>query len=223
MRVWFQERFNWQQLPPIALDGGSIALSVFLCVVLVLAQLPGTELAGVSTNWLLIWVVSWSIKRSPLEGAMAGCCLGWIQDGLTAPYPTHALGLALAGILTALLQKHRYLQEDFISVALIVFGMAVLVETTMAIQITLQIQAQDLLPAWINNASSQDPGFDTSLLAVEGIDSSAVDRTGLTLGEIWQHHQRIALSSAIVSSLWAPIAYYPLNRWWDWLEELKGF
>lgn len=222
MKAFVQGKFNWQQLPPIALDGGAIALSVLMCVLLLLSQLPGTEVAGVSANWLLIWVVSWSIKRSPLEGALAGCCLGWIQDGLTAPYPTHALGLALAGILTALLQKHRYLQEDFISVALIVFGMAVLVETTMAIEITLQVQAQDWLPDWLNNTPSQDPGFNSSLLKVEGIDSSAVDRTGLSLGEIWQHHQRIALSSAIVSSLWAPIAYYPLNRWWDWLEELKG-
>ncbi|MEB3275076.1 MAG: rod shape-determining protein MreD [Prochlorothrix sp.] len=219
----FPGKVNWQSLPPIALDAGAIALSVLLCVLLALSRLPGTELAGVSTNWLLIWVVSWSIKRSPLEGALVGCCLGWIQDGLTAPYPTHALGLALAGILTALLQKNRYLQEDFISVALIVFGMAVLVETTMAIEISLQIQVQDWLPTWIDTTPSQDPGFNTSLLTVEGVDPSYVDRVGLTLGEIWRHHQRIALSSAIVSSLWAPIAYYPLNRWWDWLDEIKGW
>ncbi|KKI98622.1 rod shape-determining protein MreD [Prochlorothrix hollandica] len=211
-----------QGLPPIALDGGAIALSVLLCVMLLLLRIPGTELAGVSTNWLLIWVVSWSIKRSALEGAMAGLCLGWIQDGLTAPHPTHALGLALAGVLTALLQKQRYLQEDFISVALIVFAMAVLVETTLALEISLHIQLQDWLPTWADAPPSQDPGFHSTTLGVQGIDSSTVDRVGLTLGEVWQHHQRIALSSAIVSSLWAPIAYYPLNRWWEWLEDIKS-
>ena len=36
-----------------------------------------------------------------------------------------------------------------------------------------------------------------------------------SLGKIWLYHQRIALSSAILSSLWAPALYYPLNRWWD--------
>jgi hypothetical protein len=38
-------------------------------------------------------------------------------------------------------------------------------------------------------------------------------------GEIWLQHQRIALSSAIISSLWAPVLYYPLNRWWAFLEQ----
>jgi hypothetical protein len=39
-----------------------------------------------------------------------------------------------------------------------------------------------------------------------------------TIGEIWSNHQRIALSSAILSSLWAPAVYYPLNRWWEMVE-----
>ena len=28
-------------------------------------------------------------------------------------------------------------------------------------------------------------------------------------------HQRNALASAILSSLWAPVIYYPLNLWWE--------
>jgi len=211
-----------QTLPPGVLDGGAIALSILICVGMLLAQIPGTELAGVSVNWLLIWVVSWSIKRSPMEGAIAGIALGLIQDGLTAPYPSHTLGLALAGVLTALLQKQRYIQEDFISVALIVFAMAVLVETTIAMELSLKLQVQDWLPTWLGDTPLEEPAFDAPTLVVTGVDPSQVDRVGLTLGEIWQHHQRIALSSAIVSSLWAPIAYYPLNRWWEWLKAMKA-
>jgi rod shape-determining protein MreD len=211
-----------QTLPPGVLDGGAIALSTLICVGMLLAQIPGTELAGVSVNWLLIWVVSWSIKRSPMEGAIAGIALGLIQDGLTAPYPSHTLGLALAGVLTALLQKQRYIQEDFISVALIVFAMAVLVETTIAMELSLKLQVQDWLPTWLGDTPLEEPAFDAPTLVVTGVDPSQVDRVGLTLGEIWQHHQRIALSSAIVSSLWAPIAYYPLNRWWEWLKAMKA-
>jgi hypothetical protein len=38
------------------------------------------------------------------------------------------------------------------------------------------------------------------------------------LPDIWMQHQRIALSSAILSSLWAPALYYPLNRWWTYFD-----
>lgn len=133
------------------------------------------ELLGLAPNWLLIWVVAWSVKRTPLQGAIAGLALGLIQDGMTAPFPSHAIGLACVGILTARIKKQRYIQEDFISVALIVFGMAVVAETVMALQFGVM---------------------------------------GRKLAEIWIDYQRIALASAILSSLWAPVVYYPLNRWW---------
>jgi rod shape-determining protein MreD len=138
------------------------------------------EIAGIGPNWFLIWIVAWSLKRSMLVGAIAGVILGLIQDGLTAPEPTHIWSLMLVGMLTARLQKQRFLQEDFISVAMIVFGMAVIGETIMALQFSLQGQR--------------------SLL------------------EIWQYHQLVALSSAILSSLWAPLLYFPLNRLWNSME-----
>ncbi len=157
--------------------------SVLLCLLISPTRLPGMELAGIGPNWLLIWVVAWSVKRTMLQGALAGLVLGLIQDGMTAPSPTHVFSLMLVGVLTARLRKERYLQEDFISVALIAFGMAVLAETVTAIQYSLQ--------------------GDRSLV------------------EIWTYHQLIALSSAILSSLWAPVLYFPLNRWWEYMSELK--
>ncbi|GAC1472141.1 MAG: hypothetical protein NVSMB70_16800 [Chamaesiphon sp.] len=140
------------------------------------------ELLGIAPNWLLIWVVAWSIKRTALQGAIAGLVLGLLQDGMTSSDPTHALSLVIVGILTGGFQKQRYVQEDFISVALIVFGMAVLAETITALQFSLM---------------------------------------GLNLAEIWMYHQRIALASAILSSLWAPVVYYPLNLWWERTNSLE--
>ncbi|NJO77029.1 MAG: rod shape-determining protein MreD [Leptolyngbyaceae cyanobacterium RM1_406_9] len=161
------------------------AFSVLICLFILPTRLPGMELLGVGPNWLLIWVVAWSIRRTVWQGAIAGLVLGLIQDGMTAPHPTHAISLAVVGMLTARIQKQRYIQEDFISVALIVFGMAVLAETITAVQFSLQgIGASDY----------------------------AAHRA---LTEVWFYHQRIALSSAILSSLWAPVVYYPLNRWWQ--------
>jgi rod shape-determining protein MreD len=135
------------------------------------------ELLGLTPNWLLIWVVVWSLKRTPLQGVIAGVCLGLLQDGMTGRYPSHILGLAIAGYLTARLQKPRYLKEDFISVALIVFGMTLIAEVAIALQLGLR----GILP--------------------------------------WQEIQgnlgAITLASAILTSLWAPILYFPLNYWWE--------
>jgi rod shape-determining protein MreD len=157
--------------------------SVVLCLLALPMRLPGFELAGISPNWLLIWVVAWSVKRTVWQGAIAGLILGLLQDGMTAPHPTHALSLIIVGAITARLQKQRYVQEDFISVALIVFLMAVIAETVTALQF-----------------------------------SFIGDRS---LVEIWTYHQFIALSSAILSSLWAPVVYFPLNRWWESINVIE--
>ncbi|MEM8502084.1 MAG: rod shape-determining protein MreD [Cyanobacteria bacterium P01_D01_bin.1] len=158
--------------------------SVLGCLLLLPAQLPGMDILGVGPNWLLVWVVVWSISRTPFDGAIAGITLGLLQDGLTGTFPTHIPGLVLVGILTAQLHQRRVLQEDLISIALIVFGLAVVVETIMALQVTVQY-----------------------LLSEEPIYTS--------FGTIWQYYQRVTLSSAILSSLWAPALYYPLKKWWD--------
>ncbi|WP_199246741.1 rod shape-determining protein MreD [[Phormidium] sp. ETS-05] len=164
------------------LNGAVTVASVFLCLLMLPVRLPGMELLNISPNWLLIWVVAWSIKRSPWEGCSAGVILGLLQDGMTSPNPSHVLGLAAVGFLTGRIQKQKYLQEDFISVALIVFGMVVVSETFMALQFALMG------------------------------DSS--------LEEIWLQYQRIALVSAIISSLWAPVLYFPLNQWWQKMQVL---
>lgn len=158
--------------------------SVTFCAMLCLTRLPGTELLGIGPHWLLIWVVAWSVNRTIFAGAIAGLALGLVQDGLTAGNPSHTLSLIIVGVLTARMQKQKYIQEDFISIALIVFGMALVAETVMAIQYSFQSIRQ--------------------------------------LGEIWVEHQSIALASAILSSLWAPVVYYPLSLWWQQMETWEG-
>jgi len=82
------------------------------------------------------------VKRTLVQGAIAGLALGLLRWH-DVTHPTHALSLALVGILTARLQKQRYIQEDFISVALIVFGMAVLAETVTALQFSFLCVRQE--------------------------------------------------------------------------------
>ncbi|MEY3305856.1 MAG: rod shape-determining protein MreD [Pseudanabaena sp.] len=158
--------------------------SLLICILAMYTRFPGMTLMGITPNWLLIWLVTWSVNRPVFLSVMAGVAIGFIQDGMTFVdmhvSPTHALGLAITGGLTSLLQKQRYMQEDFISIALIVFGMAVIVETMHAVQLTTM---------------------------------------GADMDNVWTLQQRIALSSAILSSLWSPAIYFPLSRWWRSLEK----
>ncbi|MEH2364789.1 rod shape-determining protein MreD [Nostoc sp.] len=165
--------------------------SVLLCLLLLPTRFPGMELLGIGPNWLLIWVVAWSVKRPVFFGAFAGIVLGLLQDSMTSPNPTHALSLGIVGILTSLLQKQRFIEEDFISIAVIVFGMAVLAETIFGLQLTL---------------IGDDAEGGHSLRKIT---------------DIWTYYQRVALASAILSSLWAPVVYYPLNRWWQRMKSLE--
>ena len=157
--------------------------SAFICSILLFLRLPGMEFIGISPDWLLIWVVVWSIKRTVWQGTIAGITLGLIHDALTSPHPSHVLSLALVGMLTAGLSKQRYAQEDFITIALIVFVMVILTETILALQFSL---------TFIN-----------------------------PLENIRQYYQHRILSSAIISSIWAPVLYYPLNIWWENLRKIE--
>jgi len=129
-------------------------LSAWAALALLPLRLPGMELAGIAPDWPLIWVVAWSVKRTAWQGLMAGVTLGIWQDALVNPgegwWPSHALGLGVAGALTALLQKDRLIQEDFISVALIVFAMAVISETVMAVQWSL-LDHRSLGQIWLDH------------------------------------------------------------------------
>lgn len=174
------------ELPPHLrkfLNWAVIVSSALVCLLLLPMRLPGTELLGIRPNWLLIWVVAWSVKRTGFQGAIAGLALGLILDGMTSSYPSHAISLTLVGFLTARLQKQRYTQEDFISIALIVFGMTILAETVTALQ-----------------------------HSIHGLRS---------LADIWTTQQKETFFCAVLSSLWAPVVYYPLNRWWQYLQALE--
>ncbi len=194
------------------------ALTALLAVFAPWWRGPGLELAGLTPDWPLIWVVCWSVRRNAWQGAVAGITLGLLQDALTSPLPTHALGLAVVGILTARLQKQRYMQEDFISVALIVFGMVVIAETLMALQWML------LNPSLGQGSHAIDlTGMETFWEGSQGEElenplqpPGSIGGDGpRSLESIWWNHQRNTLTSAIISSLWAPALYVPLSHWWQ--------
>ncbi len=156
--------------------------SLILCIWLSLVRIPGLELFGITPNWVLIWLVAWSIKRTLLQAVIGGFACGLILDGLSYAQPSHIIPYITVAILTVLIYKRviTKIQEDFISVALIVFGMAIIVETIRALQFSGHGYA--------------------------------------TLPGIWLHQQRVALCAGVLSSLWTPVIYLPLSRWWALME-----
>jgi rod shape-determining protein MreD len=165
------------------LNGLVISGSVLICALLLPTRWPGMELANISPNWLMMWVVAWSIKRSVWQGMVAGIALGAIQDGLSGSHsPSHVVSLVIVGVLTALLKKQRYIQEELASTAILTFLMSGIAEAITAFQYIAQAHTN---PADIFRST------------------------------IWLRYQQVALASAILSSLWMPVLYYPLNCWWE--------
>jgi rod shape-determining protein MreD len=152
-----------------------ITASIAVCIVLMLVNIPGMELLEVNPNWLLIWVVAWSLNRTAWQGAIAGLIVGCIYDGIVISTPSHILSFVVVGVLTSSLQTQKYLGEDFISVAFIMFFMTFLSEAIFA----LQYAKEHLI--------------------------------GIT--DLLQKYQQGVIISAIITSLWSPAFYYPVNLW----------
>jgi rod shape-determining protein MreD len=152
-----------------------IAASIAICIVLMLVNIPGMELLEVNPNWLLIWVVAWSLNRTAWQGAIAGLIIGCIYDGITLGNPSHILSFMVVGIATSSLKTQKYLGEDFISVAFVVFFMTFLSEAIFAWQYS-RLHLMDM-------------------------------------SDLLQKYQQVAIISAIITSLWSPAFYYPVNLW----------
>lgn len=187
---------NTANLPPVVRNGLNIAIiiaSVGLCLLLLPTRLPGMEILGVGPSWLVMWTITWSLSRSMWHAATAGIVLGLIQDGMTFPpttalgtLPTHVLSLTVVGVLTFWLHKRRYLDNTILSVSIAAFMLTIVSEFITGFQYLLEITIKQSL----------ETSFDS-------------------LNHLWTNQSPIILIAAILSGLWMPILYYPLNFWWQ--------
>ncbi len=175
------------------LNGLAIVGSVGLCLLLLSTRFSGMEILGVGPSWLVMWTIAWSLRRSIWHAATAGVVLGLIQDAMTLPslaalgtMPSHILSLTTVGVLTFVLYKRRYLTDEILPVAMATFGLTLVSEIVTGGQYFVQTAL----------ARSLDASFDS-------------------FGYLWSNQSPAMLITALLSSLWMPLLYYPLHWWWQ--------
>ena len=132
------------------LNGVVILCSLIGCALLLLVRIPGMSILGFGPQWLLMWLVAWSMKRNVSLSVIVAIAVGLLHDSLmVTAIPTHVPGYMLVAWLTASWRQQRYLQEDIISLALVVFMMAFMTETVMAMQYLL-VGLRSLDTIWLD-------------------------------------------------------------------------
>jgi rod shape-determining protein MreD len=187
---------NIAKLPPLVrtgMNGAIVFGSVGLCLLLLPTRWPGMEILGIGPSWLVMWTIAWSLRRSIWHAAGAGMVLGLIQDAMTFPtsatlgtIPTHVLSLTIVGVLTFVLHKRRYLDDTILSVSIGACLLTLVSESVTGVQYLLQ------------TAIEQSPAA-----SLEG------------LSYLWTDRFIVIPIAALLSGLWMPILYYPLQLWWQ--------
>ena len=94
--------------------------SVLLCCLLTLTRWPGMELSGFGPNWLIIWLAVWCIDRTVLQAIFAGLCLGWLQDGLSSSWPSHAIGMLFISVAFQVCFANRVWKSDLLVAPIVI-------------------------------------------------------------------------------------------------------
>jgi rod shape-determining protein MreD len=184
---------NLHPLVRNGLNGLAIGGSAGICLLLLPTRFPGMEILGVGPSWLVMWTIAWSLRRSIWHAATAGVVLGLIQDAMTLPsiatlgtLPSHVLSLTTVGVLTFVLCKRRYLTDEIIPVTIGTFALTIVSELVTGSQYLVQTAT----------SQSLDASFDS-------------------FSHLWTNQSPVMLITAVLSSLWMPILYFPLHLWWQ--------
>jgi rod shape-determining protein MreD len=187
---------NITNLHPLVRTGLDVAIvvgSASLCLLLLPTRLSGMEILGVGPSWLVMWTIVWSLHRSIWHAATAGIVLGLIQDAMTFPHPatlgtvpTHVLSLTTVGVLTFWLHKRRYLDDTILLVSIAAFLLTIVSEVITGLQYLAQV-------------------------AIERSPAASID----SFIHLSSDRSPVIAIAAILSGLWMPILYYPLQLWWQ--------
>lgn len=196
-RRWEKIIYEWPIWQRVGVNAAITGGSAAFCLLLLPVRLPGMSLLGVGPNWALIWVAAWSICRVPWLGALAGCFMGLAQDSMVAIAP---LPNGLEESLVGIAPSHG------VGLALAGFVIALFQRRRF---IEDDLMALVLLV------------FGTAILTETVMAVLYVVQDETLSTAVWTQHQRLALCSAILSSLWGPAVYFPLKVWWQAIANVE--
>jgi rod shape-determining protein MreD len=184
---------NIANMPPLVRNGLyllTVVGSAGLCLLLLPTRFPGMEILGVGPSWLVMWTIAWSLHRSLWHAATAGIVLGLIQDGMTSA--TATIGTVPTHVLSlttvavlAFLLQQRRYLDDTVFSASIAAFLL-----TIASEVITGLQY--LLKMAIESPASLD-----------------------SLNALSTNQWPPMLITAVLSGLWMPVLYYPLQLWWE--------
>lgn len=198
-RRWEEAIYQWPVWQRILVNAAITGLSAALCLFLLPIRLPGMSLLGIGPNWVLIWVAAWSICRVPWLGALAGCLMGLAQDAVVVASSPSGAGVAQESLMT-IAPSH--------AVGLTLAGFVI------ALFQRRRIIEDDLVALVLLI-------FGTAILTETVMAGLYIFQDEALEAAVWTHHQRLALSSAILSSLWGPAIYFPLKIWWQAIANVE--
>lgn len=207
--------FSAEELRSPWLATGLSALGLTL---LMLFRLPGLELAGVAPHWVLLWLITWAPGHAVWQGIIAVITLGFLLDALSTPYPTHALGLAIAGWILTAGYRRRWFSLEPIALISLCFGLAILLEATTALQFLIHFRdGNNWAPEAGNTAQRIIADLNRPLLPDQaaGINPRFVAQPLYFLRGIVWDFAHIGLASAVITSLCLPLVFIPLRSFWQ--------
>ena len=181
--------------PPLLLSAGATGLVV---LVLSLASPGWLRLDGVGPNWLVLWLLPWTLSQGVRAGLISACILGFALETVTIGSATPLYGLALLAWAWGRRTGYRPLSLPSPAAMAIQasFG-SLLVDLTLMLQLRLMADPRS-----------------TQLQPGSGILSSDVAAAGWFGREITDAGLHGTIAAALVTGVLAPLVGTLLLRLW---------
>ena len=183
-----------------------VVATALLALALGLLSPSWLRLSGFGPNWLILWLLSWSLCKGPIAGVTGGSLLGIVFDTLTIGSGTPLYGLSLMGYVWGRLgrrQKHTQPRSwPFLAIHATLGSL--LVDLTILLQLRLTADP-------VTGAMSPDTGILPGDVAAAGWSWLDIGRAGL--------HGTFA--TALITGLLAPVAVVLLTLLWQRLNQLQ--
>ena len=112
-------------------------VSAFVVPLLTLFSPNWLSLSGVGPYWAVLWLLPWAIVDGPLSAAIAGLCLGLVQDGINLPGVTQIPALVVLGLWWGRIGRRSLSIEQSFNLGLLAWVGTVFVGLSFWLQIVL--------------------------------------------------------------------------------------